>query len=155
MSFLSSITKDHAIVTLIISSLVSLLSGIIILRINQSKDKGNHSFFLKQEFYINFVVHLLIINSLNEKDVAVEYRQKVEEEMRLLNAELLVKADIFMIREVIKIMAISNGSLDRKYKIELTVKLINQFRKRLRNAPISVHDLKQFLDIVDRMHRQA
>lgn len=148
MSIATSITRDHAIIILAISSVVSLISGLIITRINNKKDQENHSFYLKQEFYINFLVHQLMLNADRAKVSTVENSETYQQEMRLLNAEMLVKADIKLIREVIKVKHISNACTDRELMIPHVVNLVNKFRSQLHNKPITLQEFKAFIDVI-------
>ncbi len=144
MSFFSSIIRDHAILTLLISSLVSLISGLIILKLNTRKDQELHDFYLKQEFYINFVARQIIYGNSTEDNIDKDFLQK----MQLLNAEMLMKADAKLIKEIIKLKRLSSTIKDKNKIDHHIAELINKFRKKIHNEPISTEDFKEFLELV-------
>ena len=94
--------RDHAVLIVIISSMISMVSGVFLTRINAKKDQEMHDVFLKQELYINFVVHQLQVN-LIDKIGEIEPDPELVKNLRALHAELLIKADLKLLKEITKI----------------------------------------------------
>jgi hypothetical protein len=144
MSFISSITRDHAILTILISSFISFISGLIILRLNTRKDQELHDFYLKQEFYINFIARQIIYGNSTASNLDEDFLQK----MQLLNAEMLIKADAELIKEIIKLKKLSRTIKDKDKIDPHIAELVNKFRKKVHNNPITTEDFKEFLELV-------
>lgn len=147
MTIFSSITRDHAILILLISSTVSLFSSILITKFNSQKERQIHDFHTKQQFYTEFVVHQIIFKNhltTSQKGLSEDFQNKI----KLLNAEMLIRADPEIIREVIKLRKIANGSQNSEQFLNHVTHVINKFRKRANNKPLTLNEFKEFMEFV-------
>ena len=148
MGELAVIARDHALVIVIISSLVSLISGVIITHLNALKDKRAQSFAVKQAFYIDFIVHQLRFKHDRLNGKKMEFSEEFMHEMHRLNAEMLIKADAGLIREVCKLKNFVNTTTDEEAILQQVIRIINRFRKQIDNKPISAQEFKFFVEAV-------
>lgn len=146
MHIFSTITRDHALFTIIISAIISLISGFIVTKINGRKEEDLHNFYLKQEFYINFVAYQIILKH-NEHNAPEQVSEEFIREFKKLNAEMLIKGDTELIRDVIKIKKIAQTVSTKEEMLPHVTRIINKFRKRMRNKPISTHEFKEFIEL--------
>lgn len=147
MNIFSSITRDHAILILLISSIVSLISSIVIAKFNTKKDRQLQAFHTKQQFYVEFVVYQIIFNN-HHSNSSGEFSEEFHNKIKLLNAEMLIKADIEIIREVIKLRKMAAITDDRDKILAHVTHIINKFRRRANNKPLSLHEFKEFMEKV-------
>lgn len=140
------ILRDHAILILMISSIISILSGIFITRFNAKKDKESQIHYEKQEFYINFVIHqiqTLVHYHKQNSNIEQDMRDKTER----LYAEFLIKGDINLIDELITLRELSKIESNSTELLTHAVKVINRLRKLSRNAPITIEKYKKFMTL--------
>jgi hypothetical protein len=136
--------RDHAVLIVIISSMISMVSGVFLTRINAKKDQEMHDVFLKQELYINFVVHQLQVN-LIDKIGEIEPDPELVKNLRVLHAELLIKADLKLLKEITKIKNLAQTTADIDVLLPHIVRVINHFRKMVNNKPLTLAEYKDFM----------
>lgn len=141
------ILRDHAIFILIISSTISIMSGIFLTRFNAKKDKESQINYEKQAFHIDFVAHQIqTLVHYHRQDLNIE--QNMRDKTEKLYAEFLIKGDLRLINELIMLQELSNSESNtiNSNKILLhAVSVINRLRKLSKNAPITVGDYKKFM----------
>jgi hypothetical protein len=140
------ILRDHAVFILVISSLISIVSGIFITRFNAKKDKESQVHYEKQEFYINFVIHQIqIFVAYHKKDVKLT--PDMVDKAERLYAEFLIKGDINLIDELITLRELANVESNSNELIIHAVRIINRLRKLSRNSPITIEQYKKFMTL--------
>ena len=137
------ISRDHALIILGISSLVSLVSGIIVTKISQQKSLEANSYYLKQSFYVNYLVHQLVMSKFQISDIIDD--PEFIKEANLLEAEMLVKADIDLLEDIIKLRHEVINSHGASQLTQLQIKTLNKFRKKLHNKPITPKIFEDFV----------
>lgn len=141
------ILRDHAIFILIISSMISIISGVFLTRFNAKKDKESQISYEKQEFHINFVVHQIqTLAHYHKQEFNIE--QNMRDKTEKLYAEFLIKGDLRLINELITLQELSKSesSTSNSNKILLhAVSVINRLRKLSKNEPITVGDYRKFM----------
>ncbi|RTL12693.1 MAG: hypothetical protein EKK54_03455 [Neisseriaceae bacterium] len=136
--------RDHVVLIVIISSMISMVSGVFLTRVNAKKDQEMHDVFLKQELYINFVVHQLQVK-LIEKAGEVEPDPELIRNLRALHAELLIKADLKLLKEITKLKHLTQTTTDINVLLPHIVRVINHFRKMVNNKPLTLAEYKDFI----------
>lgn len=137
------VSREHAFIILGISSIVSLISGLIITKTSQKRNLEANSFFLKQSFYVDYVVHMLIMSKFHNHDLTAN--QQFLKETKLLEAEMLIKADVELLEDIIKIKkeVIQNNNPDKLTQLQINT--LNKFRKKLHNKPITPQLFGEFV----------
>lgn len=136
--------RDHAVLIVVISSIISMISGVFLTRVSAKKDREMHDVFLKQELYINFVVHQLQVNVVNQIG-EVEPDPELVKNLRALHAELLIKADVKLLKEITKIKHLAQVTPDLEALLPHIVRVINRFRKMVHNKPLTLAEYKDFI----------
>ena len=140
------ILRDHAMFILVVSSLISIISGMFITRFNAKKDKESQVHYAKQEFYVNFVIHQIqIFVSYHKKDAKLT--QDMVDEAERLHAEFLIKGDINLIDELITLRELANTESSSNELVIHAVRVINRLRKLSRNNPITIEQYKKFMTL--------
>lgn len=138
------ILRDHAMFILVVSSLISIISGMFITRFNAKKDKESQVHYAKQEFYVNFVIHQIqIFVSYHKQDVKLT--QDMIDKAERLHAEFLIKGDINLINELITLRELANQEANSNELLIHAVRVINRLRKLSKNDPITIEQYKKFM----------
>lgn len=145
----NAVIHDHTILTILVSSVISLFSGVLITAItvllttgmNAKKDKHLHSLHLRQDLYINFLVHQIMFKAEKERNNATpELVRKLE----MLQAEMLIKGEVELIRELNRFSALVETIKDEELLIPHVLRVLNIFRKQVNNKPLSERDFRRF-----------
>lgn len=143
------VIHDHTILTILVSSVISLFSGVLITAItvilttgmNAKKDKQLHALHLRQDLYINFLVHQIMFKPEKERNHATpELIRKLE----MLQAEMLVKGEVELIRELNRFGDLAETIEDKELLTPHVLRILNIFRKQVNNKPLSERDFRRF-----------